>query len=653
MGTKPVIKPGILKPGLRKKSSLGGGDSDGANDDALDECPPSMRDMAVAPTTYIVAQTPEVLSRLMRENKGGNAPGCYNTPAAPMNMMTVAFDGDAPPIIPGVNSPALTDPLQQPKPVTTASQAAATSCRLASLASGYGYSGFALAPKDEPEDKMEQDCLGTSEQNVNSAVSVITGAAYGYCRRDSLTSDQQQPMASSLGSGPNDVYVASNVSCRSAVGYGGVVGVGGMSQSAIASAATAKNYLINPCSNSNFATNSVLLNSTSSSGTNNFAPNFTAMSNSIECSLTAPPLDDSLTSTSFGSTGSYGSLPHYHQYQKQMQPQHQFQQQHMSSHSTLPHSPHSTPSRTSNVQLPYSIPAYPQAYPQSSSRRESYSSVYGQNQQHVAAFESSQPIYDGVLGLPGGPNPPYAQFKSQMSAYSRSQQRQPDVMDQQRAFMQYQPQQLPQSQFQAIQSHFQSLAHSLPMYPGSVATAASDVTGSPSKSNSLRRGMRSVGSTLEREHGRVASASSTLERGRSAGGTLERGASVGGTLERGRSPGGTLERGRSPCSTLERGRSVGGTLERTRSPAGTLERDRGRVGSASGTLERGNSVLSNTVERKSSGGDKSGSGSPYYSPNTTMQHKVGIQPYSSARKMHNSPPLPPPDLPNDRSLTPF
>lgn len=127
--------------------------------------------------------------------------------------------------------------------------------------------------------------------------------------------------------------------------------------------------------------------------------------------------------------------------------------------------------------------------------------------------------------------------------------------------------------------------------------------------------MRSVGSTLERECRRVANGG-TLERGRSAGGTLERGSSLGGTLERGKSPGGTLERGLS----------VGAALEGTRSPAGTLERERrariGGAASCSSTLER--CAIGTGMERITAacGGDKSGSGSPYYSPNTTIQRKV-------------------------------
>lgn len=43
----------------------------------------------IGPTTYLVAQNPKVLSRLMRENKGMNSPGLYDTPASPLNTVPV------------------------------------------------------------------------------------------------------------------------------------------------------------------------------------------------------------------------------------------------------------------------------------------------------------------------------------------------------------------------------------------------------------------------------------------------------------------------------------------------------------------------------------------------------------------------------------
>lgn len=45
------------------------------------------------PTTYIVAQNPEVLSQLMRDNhnRAANAPGSYNSPASVLNTLPVDF----------------------------------------------------------------------------------------------------------------------------------------------------------------------------------------------------------------------------------------------------------------------------------------------------------------------------------------------------------------------------------------------------------------------------------------------------------------------------------------------------------------------------------------------------------------------------------
>lgn len=45
------------------------------------------------PTTYIVAQTPEVLSQLMRDNhnRAANAPGSYISPASVLNTLPVDF----------------------------------------------------------------------------------------------------------------------------------------------------------------------------------------------------------------------------------------------------------------------------------------------------------------------------------------------------------------------------------------------------------------------------------------------------------------------------------------------------------------------------------------------------------------------------------
>lgn len=42
-----------------------------------------------APTTYIVAQNPKVLSKLMKENKAANAPGQYTAPASAINIVPV------------------------------------------------------------------------------------------------------------------------------------------------------------------------------------------------------------------------------------------------------------------------------------------------------------------------------------------------------------------------------------------------------------------------------------------------------------------------------------------------------------------------------------------------------------------------------------
>lgn len=42
-----------------------------------------------APTTYIVAQNPKVLSKLMKENKAANAPGQYTAPASAINIVPI------------------------------------------------------------------------------------------------------------------------------------------------------------------------------------------------------------------------------------------------------------------------------------------------------------------------------------------------------------------------------------------------------------------------------------------------------------------------------------------------------------------------------------------------------------------------------------
>ncbi|KAF2362322.1 Serine-threonine/tyrosine-protein kinase catalytic domain [Trinorchestia longiramus] len=614
---KPIIKPGVLKPGLRKKRSLGGGDSsDGDGDDFLDE------DLgADAPTTYIVAETPEVLSRLMKENKSVNAPGSYCTPAAPINMMKVVFDGsdDVP-----VTSVSLTTTCDSGS--TKSLSGSVRNMTLASLATGYGYSGF-VVPEQIP----------TTTAAVET-VAARDGSGYGYSgygktqassNAGSTAPQQQQQRRLSSGSADYGCVAASG---RPMVGYGGVVGVGGLTQSSLASAATTKNYHLNSP-----ALNVSVANSTNSYPMDKSTINATAMTNSTDLTASTHAADCSETSGI-----SYGSLPHYHQYQKQQQ-----MQQHNPLHSTLPHSSLSHQFTSSSSGYPHSLPGFGPSYGV-----------------EARFHETTQPIYDGVLGLPGGPNPPYAQTKAQLKALGRSwqqqQQQQPDALDQHRAFLQY-PSSLPpahpvsqppaNSQYQAAgvfqPTSLQSTG--LFQYPPNQASLESS-SASPSKSSSLRKGPRSVGGTLERERNKASGGggggSGTLERGRSAGGTLERGASLGGTLERGRSPGGTLERHRSPGSTLERGRSIGGTLERgSKSPAGTLERERTRSGSASGTLERGVVNLITGLERSSSSAgtsiERSTGGSPYYSPSSTLHKRVSRTPSMSmgSSSMHYGGPI--------------
>lgn len=55
------------------------------------------------PTTYIVAQNPKVLSKLMKENKDSNTPGLYTAPASAFNIVAVDLKdgGDAPQAVPG------------------------------------------------------------------------------------------------------------------------------------------------------------------------------------------------------------------------------------------------------------------------------------------------------------------------------------------------------------------------------------------------------------------------------------------------------------------------------------------------------------------------------------------------------------------------
>ncbi|KAA0199527.1 hypothetical protein HAZT_HAZT007196 [Hyalella azteca] len=633
---KPVIRPGVLKPGLRKKRSLGGGDSDGGSDDFLEDEGDAQDE---APITYIVAETPEVLSRLMKENKKVNAPGSYSTPAAAINTMKVAFESNSdeqPVPLPSVASSCDSGS-------TKSLSGSVRNMTLASLASGYGYSGFVAPSVSSPSPSPSDGAPAAAAVCETSHRETYGCRDYGQTqtpeRADAAVAQRR------LSSSGAD-YGCLGSSGRGMVGYGGVVGVGGLTQSTLASAASSKNFHLNSP-----APGAPISNLTNRYCLDQSATNVTAMTNSTD--LTASALAPDSHSSS-GTT--YGSLPHYHQYQKQ-------QQQINLVPSTLPHSSISHAFNSSGYS-PHSLPGYPQDPFENDGRYP----------------EVGQPIYDGVLGLPGGPNPPYAQNKSQMMSLARSRQLQPNVMDQHRAFMQN-PASLPPAHPVSQPAH--SMFQSCNVFPAS-AHQPSGIFHYPSgqtgmeagaaspKSGSLRRGLRSLGGTLDREHSKGSGGGGTLERGRSAGGTLERGGSLGGTQERGRSPGGTLERGRSPGSTLERGRSPGSTLERGRSPGstlergrspggtlergrspgstlergrsiggalermnnkspgGTLERERTRSGSASGTLERGVNRVGAALERSSSSTgastERSGGGSPYYSPSSTLHKRAGSNP---------------------------
>ncbi|XP_076059773.1 protein tyrosine kinase 2 Fak isoform X9 [Oratosquilla oratoria] len=74
-------------------------------------------------TTYIVAQNPEVLSKLMKENRGASAPGSYTAPASALNTLPVDFVSPKSPPMSTPHSPHSTlsnphSPLHSPVPAS-------------------------------------------------------------------------------------------------------------------------------------------------------------------------------------------------------------------------------------------------------------------------------------------------------------------------------------------------------------------------------------------------------------------------------------------------------------------------------------------------------------------------------------------------------